>query len=264
MKGAALSKKMCAYCGQPGRSREHIFPTWLIEKTPDFTAKLSVAAGKVSQNEHVVYDVCEPCNNGPLSLLDTYAKGLYERYFSTIVTSGEVEFSYDFARLTRWLLKVSFNAARKARADATSFEAAIPYILGLDRQCPDRLLFLAEVVTPSTIVRDGKESVIDPDDHRAGAMHFRGGPAFVFIKEGRFVALNSFYFYIVFLHEPLTGAIFNELRPKFPFARRLLPDAQSIRLRPGRSYLEVKLAELGAHRDVYRAWHERGGVRRPK
>jgi len=251
---------MCAYCGQPGRSREHIFPTWLVEKTPDFTAKLSVAAGKVSQNEHVVYDVCEPCNNGPLSLLDTYAKGLYECYFSKIVTDGWVDFSYDFARLNRWLLKVSFNAARKVRADVTSFQAVIPYILGLDSQCPDRLLFLAEVVAPGTIVHDGKESVIEPDDHRAGVMRLSGAPAFVFIKEGRFVALNSFYFYVVFLHEPLTDAIFAELRREFPFARRLLPDPQSAKLRPQRNYLEVKRAEFRAHSNMYRAWHERAAA----
>jgi len=66
------TKARCADCGQKGKSREHIIPTWLIKKTPEYSARFSKLAGKVGQNEHVITDVCTSCNSGPLGLLDDY------------------------------------------------------------------------------------------------------------------------------------------------------------------------------------------------
>jgi len=68
---------------------------------------------KVFSGEFTVKDVCETCNNGELSKLDRYLCVLYDRYFAKIVEDGtSVEFEYDFGRLTRWLLKISYNSSR--------------------------------------------------------------------------------------------------------------------------------------------------------
>jgi hypothetical protein len=64
------TQKKCAYCGQSGKSKEHIFPTWLLKKTPGYDLKFSRRKQKFHHNENLVYDVCRDCNNGPLSNLE--------------------------------------------------------------------------------------------------------------------------------------------------------------------------------------------------
>jgi hypothetical protein len=81
-KGSMQAKKICAYCEKPGKmTREHIFPTWLIGKTPTYDLKFSRIKRKYHSNEGVVYDVCKKCNEGPLSQLDDYVRELHEISF---------------------------------------------------------------------------------------------------------------------------------------------------------------------------------------
>jgi hypothetical protein len=42
-----------------------------------------------------------------------------------------VTFEYKYVALTRWLLKVSFNAARQQKSDAASFDDLILYMRAL-------------------------------------------------------------------------------------------------------------------------------------
>jgi hypothetical protein len=166
------AKPKCAYCGKEGKSTEHIFPTWLLKKTPAYKLKFSKIKGKVSPNENTVHDVCTTCNNGPLSQLDDYCHELYDSYWSHIVRD-EVEFRYDFAKLTRWLLKVSFNSARQQKVSEASFTSLIHYMLGEDPNPPDHVLFLLEVVRPFEGRWGDAETVIEPRDHRCGKMFLK-------------------------------------------------------------------------------------------
>jgi hypothetical protein len=251
------TKARCAYCGQKGKSREHIFPTWLIKKTPDYGAKFSKLSGKVGQNEHVITDVCEPCNNGPLGLLDDYCRPLHEEYFSKVVLEP-LDFKYDFLTLTRWLLKVSFNSARKLRANVSNFQTLIPYMLGHDLAVPDRVIFFVEVIRPITTLENGKTVTFRPQDHRSSVLHFNDKPSFVFVHEGRLVAIESFYFYIIFLHTTLNNDIYSRLRPDFPeWFGRLTPDNAPLRLKPVRDYLALKQDEYRLNAKAYFEWRER-------
>lgn len=245
----------CAYCGEPGKSKEHIFPSWLIRETPSYGMKLSKIKGKVSPNENVVHDVCTACNNGPLSRLDDYCRGLYDRHLSRIIREP-VNFEYDFPLLTRWLLKVSFNSARQQKSPLTSFSGLIPYMLGQEPGPPNRLLFMAEVIKPFEGVWGGDHLVIEPRDHRSGNMHFRNKPSFVVIREGRFIAIDSFYFYFVFLHVAADDTIYEAIKPDLPASCvRLLPNSDSVELSPARDYLDVKLPEIGMNRAAYLEAH---------
>jgi hypothetical protein len=244
-------KRICAYCGKEGKSKEHIFPSWLIKKTPEYELKFSKIKGQVSPNENVVHDVCEECNNGPLSQLDESCRVLYDSQLSQIVR-GPVKIEYDFTKLTRWLLKVAFNSARKNKADLSSFTSLIPYMLGKDLGLPDRVVFLVEVVKPYEGDWGGEHVVMEPHDHRIGNMRFKSKPSFLFIREGRFVAIDSFYFYILFLHLPIDDNIFQTIKADFPGeCVRLTPAKEAVEIAPVRNYLEVKLPEIGMNQDAY-------------
>ncbi len=66
-----------------------------------------------------------------LSQLDAYGKSLYDQYFTVPVDFGDtVEFLFDFDRLARWLLKLSFNSGRVHGTDLpflTKFRDAISW-----------------------------------------------------------------------------------------------------------------------------------------
>lgn len=93
-------------------SREHIWPNG-FQRRGKFEIKYSARAGRTFQGDLIVRDVCEPCNNGPLSLLDAYACTLYDTNFGRFPEHLEsVAFIYDYGRLLRWLIKIAFNTAR--------------------------------------------------------------------------------------------------------------------------------------------------------
>jgi hypothetical protein len=114
----------CAFCRKPGPlTREHIWPKWL-HASHDYSLKYHSAPDKVLPAEHIIKDVCAECNNGPLSALDDYVKSLHHRYFSkSYQTIKKTTFKYDFEKLTKWLLKVSYNSARAARARRRASQA---------------------------------------------------------------------------------------------------------------------------------------------
>jgi hypothetical protein len=244
-------KPKCAYCGKEGRSKEHIFPGWLLRKTPTYELKFNKTKGRVSPDENTVRDVCKPCNNGPLSQLDDYARVLYETYWSKIVRE-EVEFEYDYIGLTRWLLKVSFNSARQQKSSAKSFEALIPYMLGEDLDPPGEVLFFLDVIRPFEGMWGGENVVIEPRDHRCGKMFLKDIPSFKSVREGRFIAIDSFYFYIMFLDAPGDEAAYGKIAADIsPSCVRLTAAAQAVTIQPTRDYLEMKLPEVGMNLDAY-------------
>jgi hypothetical protein len=121
----------CAFCRKPGPlTREHIWPKWLHD-SHDYSLKYHMAPDKVLPAEHVIKDVCAECNNGPLSALDDYARSLHQRYFIKVYqTIKKATFHCDFEKLTKWLLKVSYNSARASRAaDVELLSLYAPYII---------------------------------------------------------------------------------------------------------------------------------------
>ena len=89
-------------------------PLFLSDNRPLYRTVLdhrrkSVRPGRITS----VRDTCEDCNGGVLSQLDNYASTLDREYFLHIVGSAQnIEFKYDFNRLLRWLLKLSYNDER--------------------------------------------------------------------------------------------------------------------------------------------------------
>jgi hypothetical protein len=116
-------------------TREHVLPAFIYaiqKKTKQKCIGWNEVTEKMVGGELKVKDVCGKCNSEVLGQLDGYAKSiltesgiLVENYIKNHIT-----LTYDYNRLVRWLLKVSFNSSRTDGAHAHLFEEHIPFILG--------------------------------------------------------------------------------------------------------------------------------------
>lgn len=116
-------------------TREHVIPAFLYALQKSFGEKTigwNEVVGKMVGGEAKVRDVCEECNSGVLSELDSYGQKLLEGA-GTLVHNFEgrrISVPYNYSLLLRWLLKISFNSSRTDGAHSHLFEEFIPFILG--------------------------------------------------------------------------------------------------------------------------------------
>lgn len=126
---------ICAYCKQDAAAtREHVIPAFIYRFQKELENNVigwNEAAKKMVGGEHQVKDVCRTCNGGVLSNLDAYGKEflIANGFLTQNYTRREAELTYDYNRLVRWLLKISFNSTRTNRGHTHLFEKFIPYIL---------------------------------------------------------------------------------------------------------------------------------------
>lgn len=144
----------CAYCGNVGSmTKEHV--------TPRFVYKHLKINGKhlgwnrrietwKSNLENATKDVCSVCNNGVLARLDGYAYECFrennlfdQRYINGLILK------YDYDRLLRWLLKVSFNTSRMSAMGILDHSKYLPYILyGAPRPDAKYFQLVVELLRP--------------------------------------------------------------------------------------------------------------------
>src|SRR6266850_835259 len=103
---------------------------FLYRESPDQKVGYNQRADRFMTWEAVVRDVCDKCNNGPLSTLDGYARNFLSsiNYKRTYVESARMEFEYKYDLLLRWLLKVSYNAARALSTVQPLLQDSVAYI----------------------------------------------------------------------------------------------------------------------------------------
>lgn len=156
--------------------------------------------------EPTLRDVCQACNNGVLSQLDAYICELFDRYFIQIHQRGDaVRFEYDYHRLKRWLVKMSFNAARvHASMDIFVYPNLLPYIHGQSLSAGRSVQLYAQLSYPGAIPPEnlrqpelaGAPLVWEPQDNRVGLLAFSAQG--VGRKVLRAVHLRSYSFFLAF------------------------------------------------------------------
>jgi hypothetical protein len=200
----------CAYCGAQGPlTREHLWPKSLHQRLLNTREEKSslfwlAKIKKEIPNEPTVRDVCATCNNTILSKLDNYIGKLFDQSFVRILKRNEkIEFQYDYHRLKRWLLKISFNSARiHSSVDAIVYQSLLPYIRGetldLGRSVQLFCLLSYPAKVPEEFLEPGDEQswIVFPDIHRVGLAWF--APEGVGRKMLRAVHLRSFSFFLAF------------------------------------------------------------------
>ena len=143
-------KRSCAYCdGTTDLTNEHVIPECYVKTLgPTISIVRTSTEDKAIPNAQEIGDVCAVCNNGPLSLLDTYLASLSQQYFSKIVHPGDrIRFSYGFDQLLRLVLKLG-KLARTRGWPLAVFKEARQYILGREK-CPPGLHLFLQLLIPT-------------------------------------------------------------------------------------------------------------------
>lgn len=138
--------KTCAYCGNilgtqnHRKTDEHIIPSSLIKLFPEQDISKNLNKKYVDNRGLTISDVCESCNNGILSRLDTYGKQIIEQYFYEIfqIKDYNVPFAVqlDPNLFTRWILKILYNSLRCDKFSTSNIYPTIPYIIGESKEFP--------------------------------------------------------------------------------------------------------------------------------
>lgn len=230
--------RVCAFCDQPAPlTREHIWPRCIIERTPSYSARYLGKTEKFFEGELTVKDVCATCNNGVLSSLDDYICSLYDRQLSRIALRRQPRtVLLDYPLLSRWLLKASYNSARANLSDVAVLKQYAPYILA---GTPDpegfevRLELVAPSKNPKYVPGSSIMQEIPPHSVRCCRIEIPHNPVPDTIV--RLVAVNSFYFWLVFWSSGTDASPLLELLP----GKSIAPNMDRLTLSPKRGTLEL-------------------------
>ena len=218
--------RLCAYCGCSGQlTREHIIPKFIFKRQYEKSSErlltniITRSGPAATPSEPTIADVCSQCNGGFLSALDQYASGLYDRYFDHSCEVGkEIRFEFDFVRLSRWLMKLSFNVGRARNWSTDLMEELqhfVPYVRGIPTVHPEFWMLL-RVLSPVSSIELEKlsnlkqlsvediESIRRPDFRRVG--HWASEHV-----QGVVIGMNAFQFWICFPKQ-LPSAEWNKTR----------------------------------------------------
>jgi hypothetical protein len=117
MEDQALTHDRCFLCGAQlstsNRSREHIFPRWLLQRFKLWNEELTLVNGTGIRYGRFSVPCCRDCNNGPLSRLETVAKRAVQAGFEAFCDLDPVV-------RYQWLLKIFYTII--FRESAFSFD----------------------------------------------------------------------------------------------------------------------------------------------
>lgn len=132
-------RKICPYCGnemgEDARkiTQEHVIPKSLLQLYPEQDITFDLKRNIVNNDGITIGDVCEVCNGGVLSQLDSYGKELiasnfyhpyqYEDYYQVF------QIELDTEKFMRWILKILYNEIRREKKPTDEIEKYIPFIM---------------------------------------------------------------------------------------------------------------------------------------
>jgi hypothetical protein len=183
----------CAYCGQERTlTKEHIWPQSLIRKYETLRT-FNPRTNKFHSGEPVIKDVCQECNNGQLSILDTCLNELFDKFFGHVVDAGEsARFKFNFDKLLRAVLKISYNSSRIAldKNSVLAHKKFANYILHGGYK--SKLMLRLQIVTSSRVVNliDKSEEILRPVAMRCATLAYDGRMSNRFLV--RIIAFNSY------------------------------------------------------------------------
>lgn len=237
----------CAYCGNVGSmTKEHVTPRFVYKhlkingKHLGWNRRIDTWKNNL---ENVTKDVCSDCNNGALAKLDEYAyeffkeNNLFEQRYI-----DRLSLRYDYNRLLRWLLKVSFNTSRMSALGILDHGNYLQYILkGAPQPNSKYFKLMVELLRPicledfpdleemeSFVVKDKKYS--NPFQFRLYTMQPTDDKAWV----SRCIQIGGVHFHLLFI-DPKIKAGYAAARIR----KYLKTYENSIELSPNRAQCEV-------------------------
>ncbi len=175
-----------------------------------------------------------------------------------------VAFEYDYDRLKRWLLKMSFNSVRIHRcSDLFALEAVLPYIIGENYLFGESVQLFVQLSYPeevpeadlSTDASSERPIIVEPTINRAGHVFFRV-PG-VGQKVLRAVHLQAFSFFLAFYQPGERSGV------RIDFERVFTQHMRStVRLRPDQPRVDLLCDGIGAWESFPPLKREQAGVQR--
>lgn len=201
------NQKTCAYCNKAAPlTKEHLWPRGIITRSRINTSYFGKLE-KFVDAELTIKDVCASCNNGPLSALDRYICELFDSQFNRQIPPRQSRtFIYDYERLLRWLLKISYNTAR---ANGTTIDVLAKYSQYILQggTPPNDVSVRLELIHPSanpnwTPGANGME-IIPAKSIRCCRIEMPEAP----LPDAtvRLVAIYGYYFWLVFVPDRLNA-----------------------------------------------------------
>lgn len=234
--------RKCAYCGKGDRqlTREHLFPKALdalILKKPenDYYFSERIPA-KYTESKLTIADVCVDCNNGILSILDSYmtewGRVYATRYFSH---NDFIDIAYDYHNMLRWILKVTYNCSRIHKTfsrDSDLLRRFRNYVMGQAK--PPSRVRLSVGLVHSYIPDSGPEAgtPIHPQSIRSSTVVTNFSSQYRFTI--RRISIGAFSFLLQIFEPAATRAEMESLtkfiQPSFKNFRNLSPRNSKLRL----------------------------------
>jgi hypothetical protein len=170
-----------------------------------------------------IKDVCQKCNNGPLSVLDNYGIKPVTRYFlpSGDLTQPSVRFEYEsFDMFARWLLKILYNDARSSGVLVSEHAAFRRYILGTDGPPRNFSVFgglLQPAVVPDELVSIAGGKRLQPRENSIYALTPElGGPLYrEAVQFGRMINFYAFVFSVLVWRDGVELSLRREVQGHF-------------------------------------------------
>lgn len=218
-------KRKCAYCNSSDKlTNEHAIPNFLYKLTEGRQVGYNLRAKKITESEHKIKDVCEKCNNGPLSKLDSYGKKLFinnnlDKHYPPNVT---IKFNFDYDLLLRLLLKMSYNSSRMSGNFLDLYSDVKNYILyGSDLDKISNLRIFLEIVSYYKLKPEEKRGLEESkkntifanedvgeylfhDKFSVGRAKFLKNKEYDNVKEilssyitVSYITINSYFFYVI-------------------------------------------------------------------
>lgn len=197
-----MKQKCCAYCDKLNKiTKEHVVSKSVIKKLKiNQSPGYEHSQGKYTTNNSTIRDVCEECNNGPLSELDDYFINFINKNLpldTSIQLYSKVKLEFDFDKLSRWLLKTLYNSERKNGYEEIEKQLLYykDYILGKE-SCTRPLRIFLEILydVPSNEIQKIDENLVFLKHFvKLGNIAFSDQGKIYFIKQ---FTIGNFMFHI--------------------------------------------------------------------
>jgi len=202
---------ICAYCKEERKvTREHVIPSFIYDFQKSLDKSIigwNEVAEQSLPSEAKIKDVCGECNNIHLGKLDDEGKRLLTAagVLKQNYCDDAIVLKYDFDKLMRWLLNISFNSTRSDGAHSHIFEPHIEYMLyGTKRVQRFQIALLACFAAPVELTPDeqvqeqyikitGGQNIINPFIVRISYGHSPNGSNYTV----RIVTFGALVFYLL-------------------------------------------------------------------
>lgn len=122
----------CMFCFEDfdKLTREHVIPDRILKIFPEQDITIDNEKEYKDSKGMVVHDVCANCNGVLLRALDDYGNPfIRENFLDKFERNSKLTINYDYNFLVRWLLKISYNSARKNKLDLSWYQRYLKFIL---------------------------------------------------------------------------------------------------------------------------------------